>query len=600
VQATDTQTVSVHVVNETRFQFIRDDQRQVPVTANLAALNVLSEFSTGGSILDSSHDVTDHIELQNITYWSTGKHSIKFGGRLRALQDTNTSTANFNGTFTYTGLSAYLAGTPSQLSIVSGSPSAQLSFADVGLFAEDDWKLRPNLTLSYGLRFESQSAISNKANFAPRLGLSWGLGRAKSAPKTVLRLGYGIFYDRFTSDLVLQAQRLNGVTQQQAIYTATASDPIICPAFAAGSYPIGLPPSFLASACTLPAAASTVYQISPNLHAPYTMQAAVSLEQQLGKLGTVSFTYLNSRGLHQLDLINANAPYAANYNPVGGNIYQYDSEAIFKQNQLITNVQIRVSQRFSLMGFYALGYANSDTSGASSNPSNSARLTDDYGRASFDVRDRLFLSGTASLAHNIRVSPFVLINSGAPFNITTGSDNNLDSFYNDRPSFSTACNSGTLPAGVVSNQYGCFNLTPAGTDKRIPINYGKGPANVQMNLRVSKTFGFGADTKKPTAASPDAGQHGGGGGRGGPGGPPGGGFGRPGGMGGLFGSANTTRRYNLTIAAMARNIFNTWNPGSPIGNLASTNFGKSNSLAGGPFSSGTANRRFDLSATFTF
>jgi hypothetical protein len=71
-------------------------------------------------------------------------------------------------------------------------------------------------------------------------------------------------------------------------------------------------------------------------------------------------------------------------------------------------------------------------------------------------------------------------------------------------------------------------------------------------------------------------------------------------MGNLFGPSNTTRRYNLTIAAMGRNLLNTWNPGSPIGNLSSAMFGKSNSLAGGPFSSGTANRRFDLSATFTF
>jgi len=52
---------------------------------------------------------------------------------------------------------------------------------------------------------------------------------------------------------------------------------------------------------------------------------------------------------------------------------------------------------------------------------------------------------------------------------------------------------------------------------------------------------------------------------------------------------------------MARNLFNTWNPGAPIGDLSSTMFGKSNSLPGGPFSAGsTANRIFDLSATFAF
>lgn len=610
VQATDTQTISPHVVNETRFQYIRDEQTQAPVTANLAALNILGEFSTGGSILDSSNDATNLFELQNNTFWTTGKHAIKFGGRLRASQDTNVSSANFNGTVTYTGtptvspLNAYFNGTPSQVSIVRGSPNASLSFADVGVYAEDDWKLRPNLTLSYGLRFESQSAISNKANFAPRLGISWGLGTAKSAPKTVIRLGYGMFYDRFTSDLVLQAERLNGVVQQQTIYTATSTNPITCPAVAPGSYPAGQPPSFLVSQCALPAgtSASTVYQISPNLHAPYTMQVAASLERQLGSVGTVSFTYLNSHGVHQLDLRNSNAPVvpgvlATRPNPGEGDVYQYYSEAVFKQNQLITNVQIRLFQKFSLMGFYALGWANSDTAGPSSNPSNSYRLTDDYGRASFDIRSRLFLSGTASLAHNIRISPFVIVNSGAPFNITTGTDQNSDSFFNDRPSFaaSSFCTSGS--SQYVQTSYGCFNLSPGSNEKRIPVNYGNGPSNVQVNMRISKTFGFGAETKNPNTSSSDGGQHGGGGGRGGPGG---GGFGAPRGLGGIFGPSNTTRRYNLTVAAMARNLLNTWNPGLPVGNLSSTLFGKSNSLPGGPFSSGTANRRIDLSVNLNF
>ena len=617
VQLSDTQVLSPRLINEIHFQFIHDDTSEIANQLNVAAINVLGEFSAGASTNGQTADSINRYEVQNYTSWSAGKHFVKFGGRLRVSQDMNVANTNFNGNITYSGspavaststspavlavtpIEAYLGETingvvqgPSQVSVVSGSPYAKLSFADVGLYAEDDWKLRPNLTLSYGLRFESQSSISNKANFAPRLGLSWGLGSAKSAPKTVLRFGYGIFYDRFTQDLVLQAQRLNGITEQQTIYTSLPGSPITCPP---GSNAPGTnqPASFPVSQCTLPPGTATIYQINPNLRAPYTMQAAVSLEQQLGKIGTVSFTYLNSRGLHQFDLLNANAPYAPNYNPSSGNIYQYNSEAIFKQNQLITNVQIRVSQKLSLMGFYALGYANSDGAGPSSNPSNSTRLTDDYGRASFDIRNRLFLSGTASLAYNIRISPFVLANTGLPFNITTGQDNNLDSFYTDRPSF-LDCS----VTGAKSTQYGCFNLTPAATDKRIPINYGKGPANVQVNLRVSKTFGFGADTKKPNA-SPDAGPRGGGG-RGGPGGPPGGGFGRPGGMGGLFGPSNTSRRYNLTIAAMARNLFNTWNPGLPVGNLSSTTFGKSTGLAGGPFSSGTANRRFDLSATFSF
>jgi hypothetical protein len=322
----------------------------------------------------------------------------------------------------------------------------------------------------------------------------------------------------------------------------------------------------------------------------------------------VSVTYLNSLGRHQFDTINANAPETPGdltTRPYGNeNLYRYYSEGEYRQNQIITNVQFRVSQKFSLMGFYALGWADSNVGSLGSNPTNATlannyHLGDDWGRASFDIRSRVFLSGTANLAHNIRISPFVILNSGAPFNITTGTDLNGDSFYNDRPSFAdaTLCTAGSTQ--YKQTPYGCFNLTPGATDKRIPINFGNGPSNVQVNLRVSKTWGFGPDLKKDNSGNSNqgGGPPGGGPGRGGPGGPPGGG---PRGMSNVFGSSTTTHKYNLTVAAMARNLFNTWNPGLPVGNLSSTDFGKSNSLAGGPFSSGTANRRVDLSATFTF
>ncbi len=612
LQISDTQVLSSRMINETHFQFIREDTSLSPNQSG-AALNVLGEFSGGGSTVGRSWDHVSRYELENYTSWSVGKHFVKFGGRLRVSQDDSNSYTNANGTITFSGspannstgaagvtpLQAYTSGMPSQISLVNVlNGRASLPFADVGFYAEDDWKLRPNLTFSYGLRFESQSAIRDKADFAPRLGLSWGLGSAKSAPKTVLRLGYGIFYDRFTEDLVLQTEHLNGIDETQTIYTATAANPIQC---TPGTFP---PPSVaVQNYCKYSGGSTAIYQINPNLRAPYTMQSAVSVERQLGPVGTVSVTYLNSRGLHQLDRENANAPRADGSRPLpqygNDNIYQYNSEAIFKQNQLIANVQLRVFQKFSLMGFYALGWANSNTGGPSSNPSNSYDLTQNYGRASFDVRNRLFLAGTASLAHNIRISPFVIANSGAPFNITTGQDNNADSFYNDRPSFALLQN-GVCTAPAVSNQYGCFNLIPGAADKRIPINYGKGPANVTVNVRLSKTFGFGTDTRK-LAAVPDQGPgHGGGGGGGGHGGPPGGGFGRPRGVGGFFGPSNTTRRYNLTFTVTARNLFNTWNPGLPIGNLSSTMFGKSNSLPGGPFSSGSANRRVDFQALFSF
>ena len=609
VQISNTHILGPRVINETRFQFIRNESSQ---TANAlgagVAINVLGDFNAGGSTVGRSREVLNRYELQNLTSWAADKHFVKFGGRLRVVQDTSISESNFNGTLTYSSRAAYLSGNPSQLSIVSGNPRTALTFADVGIYAEDNWKLRPNLTFSYGLRFESQSAIRDKADWAPRLVLSWAPGAGKSTPKTVLRFGYGIFYDRFTEDLVQQSLRLNGVTQTETIANST-STAIQCPP---GAFP---PAAIDVSDCVFSGTASpTIYRINPKLHSPYTMQSAVSLERQIGKIGSLSVTYLNSRGVHQFILENINAPLPGQgddtrplFGTVGTqNIYEYNSAADFRQNQIITNLQLRVSKRISLMGYYTLGWANSNTGGANSSPSNQYDLGQDYGRASFDVRHKLFLSGSASLAHNIRISPFVVINSGGPFNITTGQDNG-DTFFNERPSFGTPG-----APGVITTPYGSFNVNPPLGEQPIPINYGRGPSNATVNVRLSKTFGFGPETAKPgeqseTPGAPQERGRGGGGRGGGGRGAAGGGFGGPRGMGGIFAPSSTTRRFNLTLTVVARNVFNFWNPGTPIGilpgtqaGLPSSNFGKSVSLAGGPFSSGTANRRVDFQALFSF
>src|SRR5207249_474654 len=108
--------------------------------------------------------------------------------------------------------------TPRQLLIVTGNPLVSNTFVDAGIYSEDDWKIRPNMTLSYGLRFETQNGIHDHGDWAPRISFAWGLGGKKNAaPKTVLRTGMGIFYDRFGEALILQAERLNGINQQQVV-----------------------------------------------------------------------------------------------------------------------------------------------------------------------------------------------------------------------------------------------------------------------------------------------------------------------------------------------------------------------------------------------
>jgi hypothetical protein len=337
------------------------------------------------------------------------------------------------------------------------------------------------------------------------------------------------------------------------------------------------------------------------------MQAGVTLEKQLGKVANVAFTYLNSRGDHALLTRNINAPQppAFTVRPLGGteDIYQYESGGEFKQNQFIVNGNVRVGTRLSLFSYYTLNHAKSDTAGVASFPSNQYDLAGDFGRAAFDIRQRLFLGGSISLPYAFRLSPFMVASSGAPFNVTTGLDTNQDTIYNDRPAYAdfltavaNARAAGTLPGNVT------FHCQPNASTTEIPINCGQGPPSFALNLRLSKTFGFGK--KAQSAANAGGPMSGGtfGRGPGGPGGGDRGGHGGgPGGPGGMFGGGDRSgQRYSLTLGISARNILNTVNEGIPVGVISSPLFGQANSLGGGPFGSQSSNRRVDLQVTFSF
>ena len=603
-QVSDTQIINTRIVNETRFQFVRSINSQKALNFS-PEISVSGAFVRGGNSIGRSSNSQDHYEIQNYTSMALGNHFIRFGGRVRTTAETDSQISGFNGTYSFSSLDAYLANQPISFTIIRGQPLVSNTFVDVGLYAEEDWKMRPDLMVSYGMRFETQNDIHDHADFAPRIGIAWAPGGTKNAsPKTVFRAGFGIFYDRFGQGLILQTLRQNGINQQQYVVDGrTASGAAIL-----ANYPVIPNISLLAASQGI-----TIRQIDSKLRAPYIMQNAATVERQLSRTANVSVTYLHSRGVHQFFSRNINAAWPGTYNPaVRGSgsyplvkatpVYQYESDGIFNQNQLITNFNVR-GRRLSLFGFYMLNFVKGNTSGAGSFPSNPYSLAQDYGRLAYDIRHRLFFGGTLTLPYGFRFNPIMQVNSGAPFNITLGNDLIGDSIYNQRPAFATSSSQNVKPT-----RWGTFDLNPQ-PGEQIPINFGTGPARYGLNLRLSKTFGFGGSSSAQTGP-------GGRGGFGGPGGGGprmgGGGEGRGGGGGGegprIFmggpGGGGGEQRYNLTFAIGTWNLLNHVNRADPIGNLSSSTFGQSNGLAlGGQFAPGrifAVNRRVDLQVNFSF
>ena len=503
---------------------------------------------------------------------------------------------------------------PSQLALSSGIPLQKVRQFDFSAYVQDDWRILSNLTLNGGIRYETQNNIQDHLDFAPRFGFAWAPGAKANKPsKTVIRGGYGIFFTRFNEGNVLNTLRFNGVNQTNYIISASDQN-----AQAALSYYPNLPPTSL-----LQVENQAIYQTASSYRAPYVMQTAIGIDRQLPARTQMSMNFIDTRGLHIQRTRDINAPLPGTYvgplpgssvavNPgvrpyPGGDIYQYESSGLFKQAQLIVNANSRVNSHFNLQGNYAYGHAHTNASGF---PMNQYNDDADYGRAPYDIRHRAVLTGNVGLPFKITASPFMTFSSGAPFNITTGQQFNGDGILNARPAFATAAT-----VRPITTRWGVFDANPLPGETIIPFDYGEGPGQFSVNLRVSRTWGWGERATPVTPRGGGGGNRGGGGGGRGGGGFGGGGgrggFGGGGGRGGFggFGGGNNNKRYNLTFTASARNAFNHVNLAPPNGLVTSPFFGESTAIStgggggGGGFGGGNGaagNRKVELQLRFSF
>jgi len=648
IQLTETMVINKTIVNETRFQWEHNHNEQ-DADNSIPTIQVQDAFTGGGSQIGNSHSDENQFELTNNTSFAMRQHSLKVGGRLRHLNLTQFSPQNFGGTYTFfgginglTSIERYqttlvlqgqgatpaqirlAGGGASQFTLSSGNPESAVSQWDFGGYVQDDWKVRPNFTLSMGLRYENQDNIASNLNFAPRLGFAWQPGGTQS--KTVVRGGYGVFYDRVSENLTMTAERLNGVNQQQ--FT------VLNPDF----FPL-IPTVDQLLQFSVP---GTVYKLEDNLQAPYTLQSVFSVERQLPRNLTLAASYINVRTLHVLRTRPLNAPLPGTFIPglpSSGvrplncadfiptdvnpsptcNVFEYESSGRYNQNQFIVNFNSRFHRNVSMNAYYVYSRSNSDTDSAGSFPANPYDLSTEYGRASGDIRHRFVMTGNIRAPWNISLAPFIIVQSGRPFNITLGRDINGDTLNTERPALA--------PAGVDCADTDHFRCTPFGNfklqlapgDVMIPRNFAEGPSSTTVNLRVSKTWSFGSeggssanqqnrqdgqrnDGQRAMMGGGMAGRGPGGGG-GGPRGGGGGGFG--GGGGGFGGGGAGSGRYNLTFSLNFQNLLNHTNLSTPVGNLGSSLFGQSISTAGsfGGFGGGgnpAYNRRIDAQIRFTF
>ncbi len=432
--------VSPKLVNQISFLLGRQD---VPtISVNRGPRIVVQDAFTGGGAQADYLRTEAHWTLNQILTYSQGKHVIKAGLQVpdfsrRGINDRSNSV----GTFYFSSLQDYLQNRP--YSFIQQQGLTKVTFWEivVGGFVQDEVRLRPNLNVALGLRYDRQNRFSGDSNnFGPRLSVAWSPNKNR---KTVLRGGMGVFYDRTGPAPIFDVLRFNG----QRLRKYILNDP-------------GFPDP-LSSGQTLAAQPSSVVRLAPDVVIPFTLQAGLGVERQLQKSLTLTMNYNYTRGVHTFRSRDVNAPlsplFAQRPDSNYSQIRQIESTGRLAGHSLEVGLRGNLTRYFNGMLQYVLGRAWNDTSGIAAFPANSYDLRGEWARADFDVRHRFNLLGTIKAGKYFNLGTALTLNSGAPYTMTTGKDVNKDSLTLDRP------------AGVGRNTL-------------------QGPGFAQLDLRWSREF----------------------------------------------------------------------------------------------------------------
>jgi hypothetical protein len=522
--------------SETLFQFNSTSSTTTP-GSTLPTIRVNESFTGGGAGQSGTRQAREFELAQNFDFTIGRRHSFRAGVLFESGSWESTQRSNANGSYTFTSMEAFRAGTPATYTIRVGDPLVNYTQTKAGWFLQDDFRPSRNLQLSFGLRQEIQTQVEAKWNFAPRVAFTWN-----ATKKTTMRGGYGIFYDWYESNLYEQTIRVDGNHQIDQVI----QNPGFPVAEGGGTR---LPASVIRAA---------------SLGQPLIQQASFGLERPLASWADFRADYMWTRGSNTLRSINVNAPVnGVRPNPLVGNITEIQSTGKRASDRVTVALNARYMPRRILgMVMYQFASARNYADSPLSLPSDSNNPNLDWGPAAQDVRHRIFFNLNAPIGRGVRAGMNVQGSSALPYTITTGLDLNGDTVFNDRA------------PGVERNS-------------------ARGASQWTANLRLNKSIGLGGlrsgPPQMPGMPPPPPPPPGGAAAQQrGPGGPGGGGDGPQ--MVVMEGGGN--QKYRLDFYVNIQNVFNRVNYNAFVGNQLSSFFGTATS-AGAP-------RRIEIGASLGF
>ena len=377
-------------------------------TSSLPTIRVLDAFTSGGAGQSGRRSSKQlHLE-ENVDFTIGKRHTLRAGVAIDSGSWDSTNYSNSNGTYTFSNLADYNAAKPSIYTRRTGDPTVAYSMQQAGWYLQDDVRLSKSFSVGLGVRQELQTRVDDKWNVAPRAAFTWNVDR-----KTVVRGGYGLFYDWFDSNLYEQTLRVDGTHQVDVVITN--------PGFpAVAGTGVSLPPSVIRSA---------------SLTQPLVQQASAGIERPITSWLGLRVDYMWTRGSGAMRSINVNAPVNdLRPRPFAGNISEIQSTGRRASDRLTTTLNLILpKQKLTSTVSYQLQSARNYADNATTLPSNSNDPDADWGPSAQDVRHRLAFSFNATLPFGARVGVTLQALSATPYTITTGRDDNGDTVFNDRP-----------------------------------------------------------------------------------------------------------------------------------------------------------------------
>lgn len=321
ISYSDNYVFSARAVAQSRFQFSRltpaiaatgGNAKPVVLVSIRDSLSLDSGTLVAGTSTSGATDRREtRFQFQEIFSYVKGAHSMKFGGDVQRIKSNFIDRSDASGTWDFDSAGDFLASIPSRFRQNFQTTSTQKN-TYVGVYAQDEWRLRPNLMVSYGLRWEDESILRDLNNFGPRVAFAYDPFKTG---KTVIRGGAGIFYNRALlrtiDDFTLGAQQLFFDTD--TLINATTHqlmNPAERRAFIAAN--LHFPQTLTADSALVRQYgvlnAGFTRRLDPSLRIPESYQANVGLERQIGRNFVFEANYTWTRGVHLWREFNVNAP----------------------------------------------------------------------------------------------------------------------------------------------------------------------------------------------------------------------------------------------------------------------------------------------------